>query len=247
MRVVGIIPARFGSMRLPGKPLVKIGEKTLIEHVWHQASKAKSLNKIIVATDDQRIVDEVKRFGGEAVMTPADCASGTDRIAKVVERVPCDVVVNIQGDEPFLLPRYLDKLVDPFQKDRRLQMATLAAPLPDEELHNPNSVKVVCDQEGYALYFSRAPIPFQRDQEDTKSSVQPRLHLGVYAYHRSFLIRFAQLKHTPLEKCEKLEQLRALEHGIKIKVVNVSKSSLSIDTEEDLKAACQLIETRKHK
>lgn len=245
MRVVGVIPARYGATRLPGKPLKKIGEKTLIEHVWRQASKAKTIKQLLVATDDERVADEVKKFGGEVVMTPVACASGTDRIAKVIERIPCDVVVNIQGDEPFLLPRYLDKLVEPFHRDRHLQMATLSAPLPEADAQNPNTVKVVCDQEGYALYFSRALIPYDRRQPENQQQVLARLHLGFYAYHRSFLLRFAQLKHTPLEKIEQLEQLRALEHGIRIKVVPVPKALLSVDTPEDLSCAGELMEKRK--
>lgn len=247
MRIVGIIPARWGASRLPGKPLENIEGKTLIEHVWRRAKKAKSINRLIVATDDQRIVDEVERFGGEAIMTPADCPSGTDRIAKVVERLTCDVVVNIQGDEPFLVPRYLDKVVAPFQADRRLLMATLSAPLPADDINNPNAVKVVCDKEGYALYFSRAPIPFARKDVAEKDCAKARLHLGIYAYHRSFLLRFAQLEKTPLECTEQLEQLRALEHGIKIKVVSVLKATLSVDTKTDLSCARKLMSEKKKK
>ncbi len=245
MRVIGIIPARFGASRLPGKPLAMINGRPLIEHVWRRAGKAKSLNRLIVATDDERIKTVVEAFGGEAMMTPAACASGTDRLAKVVERIPCDVVVNIQGDEPFLIPQYLDKVVAPFQADHRLLMATLAAPLPPEDLHNPNAVKVVIDREAYALYFSRAPIPFSRDGDHSGGAAQPRLHLGIYAYHRSFLLRFAQLPHTPLELTEKLEQLRALEHGIRIKVVPVRRATLSVDTPEDLVCAVAMMNKRK--
>lgn len=245
MRVVGIIPARWGASRLPGKPLALIQGKPLIEYVWRRAKKAKNINRLIVATDDERIVQAVESFGGEAVMTPVECASGTDRIAKVVERIPCDVVVNIQGDEPFLIPRYLDKVVAPFQADRRLLMATLSASLPDEDLDNPNAVKVVCDQDGYALYFSRAPIPYCRKDVKAKDKAKARLHLGIYAYHRSFLLRFAQLAHTPLEQTEKLEQLRAIEHGIKIKVVEVPKATLSVDTKSDLSCARKIMDSKK--
>ena len=245
MRVVGIIPARWGSVRLPGKPLALIAGKSLIEHVWRRAQKAKSLNRLIVATDDERILKEVESFGGEAIMTPTNCVSGTDRLAKVVERLACDVVVNIQGDEPFLIPRYLDKVVAPFQADRHLLMATLSAPLPLEDINNPNAVKVVCDQNGYALYFSRANIPYCREDVPDKVKAKARLHLGIYAYHRSFLLRFAKLGSTPLEQTEKLEQLRAIEHGIKIKVVSVPKATLSVDTKSDLSCAMKIMENRR--
>ncbi len=245
MHVIGIIPARYGATRLPGKPLALIKGRPLIEHVWRQARKAGSLNRLIVATDDERIKSAVEAFGGEAVLTPVECVSGTDRIAKVVERIPCDVVVNIQGDEPFLIPQYLDKVVSPFQADRHLLMATLAAPLPAKDLHNPNAVKVVTDREGYALYFSRAPIPFPREDDQARKADHAKLHLGIYAYHRSVLLRFAQMPRTPLEQTEKLEQLRALEHGIRIKVVPVRRATLSVDTPEDLTSAMELMEKRR--
>ncbi|NTV53466.1 MAG: 3-deoxy-manno-octulosonate cytidylyltransferase, partial [Candidatus Firestonebacteria bacterium] len=153
MKIFGIIPARFASTRLPGKPLADIGGRTLIEHVWRRAGRAKTLDRVIVATDDARIAAEVKRFGGEAVMTPVACASGTDRLAVVAKKIDCDIVVNIQGDEPFILPATIDRLCAPLVKDKTLLMSTLAAPLPTEDYSNPNAVKVVCDLQGNALYF----------------------------------------------------------------------------------------------
>lgn len=241
MRIIGIIPARYGSTRLPGKPLADIGGKTLIERVWRQAAKAKRLSRLLVATDDRRIADAVAAFGGEAVMTPATCASGTDRLAVAARRIPCDVVINIQGDEPFLSPAMLDRLAEPFLKDRTLQMATLSAPLPPGELNNPNCVKVVCDAEGNALYFSRAGVPFIRGGLKPGARAPYRLHLGVYAYRRRFLLQYARWPRTALEKLEQLEQLRALEHGVRLRVIPAARPSLSIDTPEDLERARKLL------
>ncbi|MCD4813852.1 3-deoxy-manno-octulosonate cytidylyltransferase [bacterium] len=241
MRIIGVIPARWGSTRLPGKPLADLNGKTLIERVWRQASKAKKLSRLMVATDDQRIFDTVLSFGGEVIMTSPQCATGTDRLAEVAARVTGDLIVNIQGDEPFLPPAYIDKLVAPFQKDKQLKMSTLAAPLPDREVRNSNSVKVVCTLDGHALYFSRSPIPYIRSTHH-KSFL---LHLGIYAYRRAFLLEFAKWKQTPLEKSEQLEQLRALEMGVAIKVCPVSRPLLSIDTPADLQQAKRMIKARK--
>jgi len=245
MRIVGIIPARWGSTRLPGKPLQDLNGRPLIEHVWRKAVKAKSISRLIVATDDQRIFDTVLKFGGEAVMTPVTCASGTDRLALVARKITCDVVINIQGDEPFLPSVYLERLVSPFLHDKHLQMSTLAAPLPARDINDPNAVKVVCDQSGNALYFSRAPIPYGCIDDMSSQKAQPRLHLGLYAYRRSFLLQFAKLPQTPLEQREKLEQLRVLENGFKIKVVQVSKPLLSIDTPADLARARKMTKTKR--
>ena len=235
--IIGIIPARWGSTRLPGKPLAQLGGHYLIEQVWRRARKARSLSRLLVATDDSRIFKAVQGFGGEAVMTPRNCASGTDRLAKAVARIPCDIVVNIQGDEPFIPPAYIDKLAEPIDREPGLQMATLAAPLPVGDRQEPNAVKVVCSRDGSALYFSRALIPYPRSGKKTKHPAQEMLHLGLYAYRRDFLLRFAGLARTPLEKTEELEQLRVLEHGITIHVVRVSKPLLSIDTPQDLRRA----------
>jgi 3-deoxy-manno-octulosonate cytidylyltransferase (CMP-KDO synthetase) len=241
MRVLGIIPARWASTRLPGKPLADLAGRPLIEHVWRRARRAKSLSRLLVATDDRRIAAAVRKFGGEAVMTPRACASGTDRLAVVARRIACDVVVNIQGDEPFIPPAYIDRLVAPLLADRTLPMSTLSAPLPPEDLMNPNCVKVVCDLEGNALYFSRAPIPQVRGGSIPHAAAAYRLHLGLYAYRRAFLLRYARWPRTPLEKQEQLEQLRALEHGSKIRVLTVARPTLSVDTREDLVRARALM------
>ncbi|NTV51694.1 MAG: 3-deoxy-manno-octulosonate cytidylyltransferase, partial [Candidatus Firestonebacteria bacterium] len=178
----------------------------------------------------------------EAVMTPVACASGTDRLAVVAKKIDCDIVVNIQGDEPFILPATIDRLCAPLVKDKTLLMSTLAAPLPTEDYSNPNAVKVVCDLQGNALYFSRAPIPHARDNGKLPSGLC-RLHLGLYAYRRDFLLRYAAWRQTPLEKTEKLEQLRALENGVKIRVVRVDKPTLSVDTQADLTRARKMANT----
>jgi 3-deoxy-manno-octulosonate cytidylyltransferase (CMP-KDO synthetase) len=240
MNIVGIIPARYASTRLPGKPLADLCGQTLIERVWRRARRAKSLSRVIVATDDRRIARAVNAFGGEAVMTPATCASGTDRLAWVAKKLACDIVVNIQGDEPFILPATIDRLCAPLTKERKLMMSTLSAPLPLDDFCNPNAVKVVCDADGNALYFSRAPIPHPRDSVAKISGRNFRLHLGLYAYRRDFLLRYTAWAQTPLEKIEKLEQLRALEHGVKIRVVSVTRATLSVDTPEDLKRAREI-------
>lgn len=245
MRVIGIIPARWASTRLPGKPLALLAGKPLIEHVWHRAARAKCLDQLLVATDDKRIAEVVKAFGGQPVMTPTACASGTDRLACVVRKRSCDVVVNIQGDEPFLDPAGIDRLAACFRADKKLLMATLSAPLPLDDLNNPNVVKVVCDQNGYALYFSRATIPHIRDQKKSARLNPYCLHVGMYAYRRDFVLEFARWPRTPLEKLEQLEQLRALERGVKIKVVPVSRPTLSVDTPEDLEHARRLLTARR--
>lgn len=237
MRIIGIIPARWGSTRFPGKPLARLKNRPVIEHVWRRASRAKLFSRLLVATDDQRIFDAVLGFGGEAVMTPVTCHSGTDRLARVAKRIACDLVVNIQGDEPFIREDYLQSLVAPFRHERGLQMTTLAAPLPPAELKNPNAVKVVCTHTGHALYFSRAPIPWARE----KLLAEPLLHLGVYAFRRKFLLQYNAWRPTPLEQTEQLEQLRALEHGVRIRVVRVKKPLLSVDTPSDLRQAEKML------
>lgn len=244
MRIVGIIPARWASTRLPGKPLADLGGRPLIEHVWRRARRARRLSRLLVATDDGRIAAAVRSFGGEAVMTPRTCASGTDRLAVAVRRLACDVVVNIQGDEPFLSPAALDKLVEPFLSDPSLQMATLSAPLPAAAAADPNCVKVVCGLGGDALYFSRAAVPFPRDGLRSDGASPFRLHVGVYAYRRDCLLTFARWSQTPLERLERLEQLRALEHGVRIRVVPAARPSLSVDTPADLARARRLLAGR---
>lgn len=205
----------------------------MIEHVYRRALRA-AVDAVIVATDDQRIADVVDGFGGIAVMTRADHPTGTDRLAELAAELPCDVVVNVQGDEPFIDPAAIDTLVAPLVADRALEMTTLCRPFAaHEDVASPHLVKVVRGLDGRALYFSRAPIPFPR----VAGVVAPAVHIGVYGYRRATLLRLAGLAPTPLERAESLEQLRALEHGISIRVLDSAYVSLSVDTPDDLVAA----------
>jgi 3-deoxy-manno-octulosonate cytidylyltransferase (CMP-KDO synthetase) len=229
--VLAIIPARYHSTRLPGKALLDINGRTMIEHVYRRASAARSITGVVVATDDERIVSAVERFGGTAFMTSPDHPSATDRVAELVSTVPCGAVVNVQGDEPLLDAAVIDACVDAMLGDERIEMTTAARPVRADELTNPNLVKVVTDRSGFALYFSRSPIPYGRDESALPLA---RGHIGLYVYRRDVLLRLAQLPPTPLERAEALEQLRALEHGIRIKVVETSYESIGVDTAEDL-------------
>lgn len=205
----------------------------MIEHVYRRASRA-AVDAVIVATDDQRIVDTVEHFGGAAWLTRADHLTGTDRLAEVAADLPCAVVVNVQGDEPFIDPAAIDALVAPLVADPNEEMTTLCRPLaPGEDVQSPHLVKVVRDREGRALYFSRAPIPFAR----TDDGAVPLVHVGVYGYRKRTLLRLAALPPTPLERRESLEQLRALEHGLPIRVIDSAYTSLSVDTPADLEHA----------
>lgn len=225
--VVAVIPARYASTRLPGKPLLRESGKFLIQHVVEAARACPSIDRVIVATDDERIRAAVRSFGGEALMTRADHPNGTSRIAEVAEGLDAEFVLNIQGDEPEIPPEALEKLIE---TTRGSPMATLATPFSDaREAELPNRVKVVLDREGNALYFSRSRIP--------SGNAAPLLHLGLYGFQRRFLLRFAKLPPTPLEQAERLEQLRALEHGFRIRVGLVTWRSFGgIDTPEDYRA-----------
>lgn len=238
MAVIAIIPARYDSSRLPGKALAEIGGLPMIVRVWRQARQARTLERVIVATDDERIADAIRAAGGEAEMTASSHQSGTDRIAEVAERVHAEIYLNVQGDQPFIAPEDLDALSAPMRADPSLAMATLATPIiDDEEWYNPNKVKVVCDARGDALYFSRSPIPFARDGGIPGVA---RRHIGVYAYRRDFLMAFAALEPGVIEQIEKLEQLRALERGYRIRVVASVAPSLEVDTAADLARANQV-------
>jgi 3-deoxy-manno-octulosonate cytidylyltransferase (CMP-KDO synthetase) len=230
MDVVAIIPARYGSTRLPGKPLLSDTGRPLIQHVVEAASRATRLDRIIVATDDLRIAEAVRDFGGEAALTRRDHPSGTDRVAEVAATLPqAGIVVNLQGDEPEIAGATLDHLVELLQSDPTVPMATLATPIRDEQTYrDPSCVKVVRDRNGRALYFSRAPIPHQRDGGSRPAGAL--LHLGLYAYRRDWLLQLAKLPPSPLEQCEKLEQLRVLEQGVPIAVGVVEEPSVGIDT-----------------
>ena len=235
MNSVAIIPSRYGSTRFIGKPLAMIAGKPMIQWVYHRARKAKTISDVVVATDDQRICDAVKAFGGSAVMTSADNGSGTDSVAEASEKIGLgldDIVVNVQGDQPLFDPRCIDELVAPFFTDPDLEMTTLAFRIVNkDEITNPKDVKVAFDRQGYALYFSRSPIPYGRD---AAVSFDTYKHLGFYAYTRRFLEVFRRLPAGRLEMIEKLEQLRAIEHGHPIKVVITEYDSPEVDVPEDV-------------
>ena len=233
--MIAVVPARYGSSRLPAKALAEIGGVPMVVRVWRQASKAQSLSRVVVATDDERIAAPVREAGAQAIMTSPAHLSGTDRIAEVATLIHADVYVNVQGDLPFIEPADLDALVAPMRADETISMATLATPIIDAlEWNNPSVVKVVCGADGNALYFSRSPIPHMRDGGMPKQALR---HIGVYAYRRDFLMKFAALPEGVLERVEKLEQLRALEHGYTIRVVASVKPSLEVDTAADLARA----------
>lgn len=233
---VAVIPARFGSSRLEGKPLALIAGKPMIQRVYEQAQKSSVVTRTVVATDDQRIVEAVEAFGGEALMTSDTCRSGTDRVAETAELLgisPEEVIINIQGDQPVFDPRCLDYMIRPFETDKALCMSTLAYKITDpQEITDPNHVKVVFNKNDFALYFSRAQIPFPRDGQ---KDVDYYKHLGFYAYTKAFLDKIVTLSTGICEGVEKLEQLRILEHGFPIKVIVSPYDSPEIDRPQDIK------------
>ena len=231
-----VIPSRYGSSRFEGKPLALVAGKPMIQRVYEQAQKSKAVSKTIVATDDKRIFDAVKAFGGEAVMTSDRCRSGTDRVAQtanILDLDPDDIIINIQGDQPIFNPETLEEMIAPFENDPGLVMTTLAFKIRDKrEITDPKDVKVTFDKNKFAMYFSRAQIPFPRDK-DTNAEFYK--HLGFYAYKKKFLDKLVNLPTGTCEHIEKLEQLRVLEYGFKIKVVITQYDSPEIDLPEDIK------------
>lgn len=227
---MGAIPARYGSTRLPGKPLLPIAGRPMIEHVYARVARARGLARVVVLTDDERIARAVEAFGGEWEMTPVDCASGTDRIAWAARHWDAAAVINVQGDEPLIDPEGISRLAEHLAAHPEDAVATLATPAEDHEMGNPNAVKVVLARDGSALYFSRSAIPYPRQE----GGAVPLKHLGIYGYQREALLRLASLTPTPLERSESLEQLRALENGIRIRVLVVGRGSQGVDTAEDL-------------
>ncbi|MGH7950277.1 MAG: 3-deoxy-manno-octulosonate cytidylyltransferase [Candidatus Binataceae bacterium] len=234
--VIAVIPARYASTRLPAKALAEIAGVPMVVRVWQRARKARGLLRVLVATDDERIASAVRGAGGEAMLTATTHPSGTDRIAEVAARESAEIYLNVQGDLPFLDPADLEALAAAMRADPECAMATLATPILDEsEWRNPNVVKVVCGANGDALYFSRSPIPHPREGSGVPANALR--HIGVYGYRRDFLLKFASLEPGILERIEKLEQLRALERGYRIKVVASVAPSLEVDTPEDLERA----------
>ncbi len=239
MKAIGVIPARWGATRFEGKILANLLGKPVIQHVWENARKAKTLDDLIVACDDERILKAVESFGGKAIYTSPNQPSGTDRLAEVVNPLDVDIAVNIQGDEPLVKPIMIDNIVLALKDEKTAQMATMIKKIDDEsELTNSNVVKVVIDKNGYALYFSRYSIPYNRTGEsDEKKRPTYYKHIGIYAFTKDFLFTFRNLPKSSLENAEKLEQLRVLEYGYKIKTVETKFDTVGIDRPEDLKRA----------
>lgn len=245
METVAIIPARYASERLPGKPLAEIAGRPMIRHVVERTARARLVGRVLVATDDERIAAAVRAFGGEAVMTATDLKSGSDRIAAVARTLPgAEVIVNVQGDEPLIDPAMIDEAIAPLHADPAIEVGTLVRRITDQgDLENPGIPKVVLDRLGFALYFSRAPIPFLRDVPPERWLEKGAFykHIGLYVYRRAALLRLASLPQTPLEQEEKLEQLRMLEHGMRIKATVTEYDSRSVDTQADLDRVRTLI------
>lgn len=239
MKVLCVIPARYASTRLPGKPLSMIAGKPMIQHVYERACQAQLPSEVIVATDNEQVEQAVKTFGGKAVMTSPDHPSGTDRLAEVALKYPdVDIIVNVQGDEPMIPPEIIDRLAEAFEGDDDLSMATMKVLMNEDEYDDPSAVKVVTDLHGYALYFSRSLMPYPRNKP---ADYKVYKHVGIYAYRRSFLLKYAALAPTTLERAESLEQLRVLENGYKIKVLESDFKGIGVDTPEDLAAVNELM------
>lgn len=240
--IVGIIPARFASTRLMGKPLANIGGKPLIQHTYESALKSRLIKKIIVAVDDEKVEQICREFGADTILTPKEIETGSDRIAYVLQKnEDAEIIVNIQGDEPFIRGKMIDQAIEPLLFDKNVSVSTLVKKIESsKEFKSPDVVKVVFDYNNYALYFSRSPIPFVREissAEKAIAEVDIYKHIGLYVYRREELLKFTKLKITDLEKSEKLEQLRMLENGMKIKVVVTEYESIGVDTPKDLKRA----------
>ncbi len=249
MNATAIIPARYGSTRFPGKPLALIHGLPMIQHVCQRVAQATMVDRVIVATDDERIAAVVDDFGGEVMLTRADHSTGTDRLAEVAEKIKSELIVNVQGDEPLIDPRMVDQAIVPLLQNRQIQMGTLAGPIAQlDDFYNPNVVKVVKNQSGAALYFSRSPIPFPRDLDAVQlAKMLPQLgllrHIGLYVYRRELLLEYPSWPKTPLENLENLEQLRALERGIELYVAETEFACHGVDTPEDLARVSRIMST----
>lgn len=240
--IIGIIPARFASTRLIGKPLANIGGKPMIQHTYESASKSKLIEKLILAVDDSKVASVARGFGADVIETPKEITSGSDRVAYVAKTYKeADIIANIQGDEPFIHGEMIDQAIEPLLFDKSIEVTTLIKKIQSlKELHSPDIIKVVFDYDNYALYFSRSQIPYSRNAISDSAALEITdyyKHVGLYVYRRKTLLKFTSLKQTDLEKTEMLEQLRMLENGMKIKVVETEFDSISVDNQEDLKRA----------
>jgi len=256
MRTVAIIPARWQSTRLKGKVLADIAGKPMVQHVWERVTTAREVDEVIVAVDKEKVFRAVTAFGGKAVMTDARHSSGTDRIAEVAREVPADIFVNVQADEPLIDPLMIDELVRVFEYEQNISMGTLIKRIDsEEEINDPNVVKVVVDRRGFALYFSRSPIPYMERVDERMDVFGMRKtenedggyfkHIGLYAYTKDFLFTYTNLPKSALEVEEKLEQLRVLEHGYKIKTVETRYDSIGVDSEKDLEEVRSVFNKKK--
>jgi 3-deoxy-manno-octulosonate cytidylyltransferase (CMP-KDO synthetase) len=240
MRSLAVIPCRMGASRLPGKPLLELGGRSIVRWVYEATVRSECFDEVVVATPDDEIVREVQRFGGRSMLTSSDHATGTDRVAEVANAIDSEVIANVQGDQPFVTAAALEALVRPFSGDVPPVMTTIATPLAEDLLDDPNTVKVVRDRNGDALYFSRSPIPHRR----AGTEAELLHHIGLYAFDRGFLSQFTALAAGPLEQAEGLEQLRALENGFRIRVELADASPVEINTPEDLRKAEALLAER---
>ncbi len=247
-RVVGVIPARYASQRLPAKPLLDLLGKTMVQRVYEQAKQSRTLHRVVVATDDERIARVVREFGGEVVVTPPEIKSGSDRVAAVAARDDGDIFLNIQGDEPLIAPEMIDQAARILIDDAQAHVGTLAKRITSvEELLNPSVVKVVVDKNSYALYFSRSIIPFVRDEAEPAKWLTKRTfykHIGLYVFRKEFLLGFAKMPESGLEQAERLEQLRILENGFRIKVGFTEYDSIPIDTTADVERVESILRNR---
>lgn len=246
LKILAVIPARFLSTRFPGKVIAPLAGKPLVLHAYQRACEASLVTEAVIATDDAKVVEALTPYGAQVVMTRPDHPSGTDRIAEVAEASDADIIVNVQGDEPLIDPATIDAAIRPLLESDGVPMATVRHRITDpQDVADPNVVKVVCDARGRALYFSRSPIPCVRDARDGDQRQPPYWqHVGLYAYRRAFLLAYGQMAPTPLEKLEKLEQLRALENGYPIAVVETEYRSIGVDTPEDLERVRRILESQ---
>lgn len=238
MTTIALIPARYAATRLPGKVLADIAGKPMVQHVYERACRARTVQRVLVATDDERVRRAVEFFGGEVIMTSPHHLSGTDRLAEAVQNLDCEIVVNVQGDEPMIEPEAIDSAVQPLLEDPTLPMSTLKVEITDpHDIQDPSVVKVVTDRYGLALYFSRYPLPYPRDA----AQGHWYQHIGLYVYRRDFLLQYARWEATPLQLTEQLEQLKVLENGYRIKVIPTSHRTIGVDTPEDLERVRRLM------
>ena len=243
LKTAAVIPARYASSRFPGKALAEILGEAMIVRVYRSVAECELIDQVYVATDDLRIKNTVEKAGGKAIMTSANHQSGTDRIAEAAAEIDAELIVNVQGDEPLIKAQSIAQAVKPFAKEEELKMSTLKRKITAQKAEDPDLVKVITDQDDYALYFSRSAIPYYRDAEAEEKNYYQ--HIGLYVFRKDFLLKYAEMERTPLEKAESLEQLRALENGFRIKVLETDASLIGVDRREDIKKVEKVLKQRK--